>query len=149
MSSCDTAHPKNATPLRHPIFHSHCTKCSPHEPTRGALPGVPHRPPWHSTSASFDPSFPPFFCTLDTWNHEPPAAESIPSESRDRMASHARHFVFLAHWTVGLILPTLAVVIRIKAFVDAHSTIMAVLEILGSTNAAEATVTTMIGFFVI
>jgi hypothetical protein len=51
---------------------------------------------------------------------------------------------FLADRAIGFVLSTLAVVVVIQAFVDTHSAIMTMLEILSTTDTAEPTVCAMI-----
>jgi hypothetical protein len=53
--------------------------------------------------------------------------------------------VFLAHGAVALILARLAIVIAEQALVNAHSTVVAMLEVIFSTDAAKATVFAVIG----
>jgi hypothetical protein len=55
----------------------------------------------------------------------------------------------LAHGAVGFVLSTLAVVIVVEAPVDAHSTVMAMLKILRSTNPTESAIFAMIRFFIV
>jgi nucleoside diphosphate kinase len=55
--------------------------------------------------------------------------------------------IFLTDGTIGLVLPSLAVVIVVEGNVNAHATIVAVLEILGTTDATKATIGTMVGAF--
>jgi hypothetical protein len=70
----------------------------------------------------------------------------------------ARHFMrctprtkeeLLADRTVGLVFATLAVVVRVQAFVDAHATIVAMLEVLRPTDTAKSTILAMVGFFIV
>jgi hypothetical protein len=53
--------------------------------------------------------------------------------------------VFLAHGAVALILARLAIVIVEQALVNAHSTVVAMLKVIFSTDAAKATVFAVIG----
>ena len=55
----------------------------------------------------------------------------------------------LTNWAVRLILSTFTIVIIIQSSVNAHSAIMAVLEIFRATNSTKATVRTMIGLFIV
>jgi hypothetical protein len=55
----------------------------------------------------------------------------------------------LANWAVGFVFSTLAVVIGIQAFVDAHATIVTMLEILCTTNTAKPAIRTVIWLFVV
>jgi hypothetical protein len=56
---------------------------------------------------------------------------------------------FLTNGTVGLVLSALAIMIRIQALINAHSAIMAVLEIFRTANAAKSAVWTVIWFFIV
>lgn len=56
---------------------------------------------------------------------------------------------FLADGTVGFVFSTFAVVVGVETSVDAHSTIVTMFEILGTTHAAKAAVGAMVGSFVV
>ena len=55
----------------------------------------------------------------------------------------------LADGTVGFVLSTFAVVIGVETSVNAHSTVVTVFEILGTTDMAKAAVGAMVGSFVV
>jgi predicted lysophospholipase L1 biosynthesis ABC-type transport system permease subunit len=55
----------------------------------------------------------------------------------------------LADGAIGLVLAVLAVVIGVETLINAHAAIMAMLKVLGTTDAAKATVLTMVRFFII
>jgi hypothetical protein len=57
--------------------------------------------------------------------------------------------VFLTDGTIGLVLAHLAVVIVVEGAINAHAAIMAVLEILGTTDAAKTAVFAMVRTFLI
>jgi hypothetical protein len=56
--------------------------------------------------------------------------------------------VFLTDGAVAPVLARLAIVILVQGHVDAHATLVAVLEIVPTTDAAKTTVMTMVGLFV-
>lgn len=55
----------------------------------------------------------------------------------------------LTDWTVGLVFPAFAVVIVIQTLVDAHSAVVTMLKVFGTTNSTEPTVLTVIWFFLV
>ena len=56
---------------------------------------------------------------------------------------------FLTDWTIGFVLSTLAIVICVETSVNAHATVVAMLEIFSSSHPAESTVRAMVGPFII
>ena len=51
----------------------------------------------------------------------------------------------MTHWAIGLVLSDLAVVVVVQRPVNAHATIMAMLKVLGTTDAAKAAIGAVVG----
>lgn len=56
---------------------------------------------------------------------------------------------FLTDRTVGFVLSAFAVVVGVQAFVDAHSTVVAMLEIFSASDTTKPTILAMIGLFIV
>jgi hypothetical protein len=70
----------------------------------------------------------------------------VPAGHFVRRAATAKE-VFLAHGAVALILARLAIVIVEQALVNAHSTVVAMLKVIFTTDTAKATIFAVIGIF--
>jgi hypothetical protein len=55
-----------------------------------------------------------------------------------------RKEILLTDWTVGLVLASLAVVVLIEFFVDAHSAVMAMLVVFSTTDTTKTTIVTVV-----
>lgn len=55
----------------------------------------------------------------------------------------------MTDWTIGFVFSGFAVVVGIETAIDAHATIMTVLEIFGSPHTTESTIRTVIRPFIV